>query len=69
MMRSAGVGSHFLAWAPLLCERCGRDLMQRWEKPGDLSYDEAVVILPRDDGTDSFWCLDCWDSRFNDAFR
>ena len=44
------------------CEKCGRNLLQRWEKPGDLAYDAPLLILPRDDGSDSFWCWECYNA-------
>ena len=50
-----------------ICEGCRRNLSQRWEKPGDLAYDGAIVILPRDDGTDSYWCIYCADTILDRA--
>ena len=44
------------------CEKCGRNLLQRWEKPGDLAYDAPLLILPRDDGSDSFWCWEGYNA-------
>lgn len=51
----------------LRCERCRRDLLQRWEKPGDKSYDYGIISLPRDDGTDTFWCVDCYKEVLHDT--
>jgi len=46
-----------------VCERCGRDLLSRWEKPGDQPYDAPVILVLRDDGTDTRWCDDCYYTK------
>ena len=53
-------GAYVLSRHGLFCERCGRNLSQVWEKPGDLAYDGPLIILPRDDVTDTYWCSDCY---------
>lgn len=42
-----------------VCDKCGRDLWSKWEKPGDLDA-TCIIVLPRAEGTDTFWCEDCY---------
>ena len=41
------------------CISCARDLMSKWEKPGDLPA-TVIITLQADDGTDGNWCEVCY---------